>query len=506
MSDPIQNTNGMKLSIIQKMNSINKFIAASAVIIFPASVLGMDKLHGLVFIIIFLLGLWLLFSDYKNIFPLLKDEKYFFFALSIVMVTVIITTLINNTDMARADRFLAPVMAIPVYLHFKRYLVDEKYLWIGLVLGALIAASIAIYQMFWLTTFRRAAGVVNPIIFGDLSLLMGVMSLAGMAWFKAQKQWMIIIPALAMAAGLLASGLSLVRGGWLALPLLILLLMWYASKRLKLKVIFLGLSLMLLTVSSLYFVSQTGVQKRIAASWINLDRYLDSQDVNDKVRGASDGVRFEMWKAAWIIFKDNPVVGGGWGDYMEKAQALVDKGVVNKIAAKYYHPHNQFMSALAKGGLFGFLAISALFLFPAIIFYRSISHSNAAETRRLALAGLILIVGFVGFGLTESILERSRSIIFFSFYLAVLMALVQFSRHKHSIKAELAVAGADYVEQGGVETVSIEILDSEQIKREDQRIILEKDVAAVFKDSKSVNRALRMLMSIAEKSAKKNDG
>ncbi len=86
------------------------------------------------------------------------------------------------------------------------------------------------------------------------------------------------------------------------------------------------------------------------------------------------------------------------------------------------------------------------------------------------------------------------------------MALVQFSRHKHSIKAELAVAGADYVEQGGVETVSIEILDSEQIKREDQRIILEKDVAAVFKDSKSVNRALRMLMSIAEKSAKKNDG
>ena len=180
----------MKLSIFQKMESINKFIAASAVIIFPATVLGMDNLHGLVFLIVFFLGLWLLVSDYKNIFPLLKEEKYFFFSLSIVMVTVIITTLVNNTDLARADRFMAPIMAIPMYLYFKRYLVDEKYLWAGLVLGALIAASIAVYQMYWLPRAWpwRATGVVSPIIFGDLALLMGVMSLAGIGWFKGKKK------------------------------------------------------------------------------------------------------------------------------------------------------------------------------------------------------------------------------------------------------------------------------------------------------------------------------
>ena len=430
LNNPIQNISGMKLSIFQKMESINKFIAASAVIIFPATVLGMDNLHGLVFLIVFFLGLWLLVSDYKNIFPLLKEEKYFFFSLSIVMGTVVVTTLVNNTDLARADRFLAPIMAIPVYLHFKRFLLDEKYLWIGLVLGALIAASIAIYQVFWLTTFPRATGVVNPILFGDLALLMGVMSLAGMGWFKAQKQWMVIIPALAMVAGLLASGLSLVRGAWLALPFLVLLLAWYASNRLKLKVTLLGLSLILLTVGSLFFIPQTGVQKRISASVENLVNYLNSQNVNDKDRGTSVGVRFEMWKAAGIIFMDNPVVGGGWGDYMAKTRVLADLGLVNKNTAIFYHPHNQFISALAKGGLLGFLAISILFIFPAIIFYRSIGNYSAAETQRLALAGLMLIVGFVGFSLTESILERSRSIIFFSFYLAALMALFQASRNK----------------------------------------------------------------------------
>ena len=487
------------------MNSINKFIAASAVIIFPASVLGMDKLHGLVFIVIFLLGLWLLVSDYKNIFPLLKEEKYFFLSLSIVMVTVIITTLLNNTDMARADRFIALIMAIPIYLYFKRYLVDEQYLWIGLVFGALIAASIAVYQMFWLPKAWpwRATGAVNAIIFGDLALLMGVMALASMGWFKEQRQWIVIIPAIAVAAGLLASGLSLVKGAWLALPFLFLLVVWYASNRLKQKVTLLGLTLILLIVGSLYFTPQTGVQNSITDSLTNLDQYLDSQDVNDETRNTSVGIRLEMWKAAWIIFKENPVVGGGWGDYMSKVQVLVDNGVVNKGAAKFYHPHNQFMSALAKGGLLGFLAISILFIFPAIIFYRSISHNASVGTQGVALAGLTLVVGYVCFSLTESILERSRSIIFFSFYLAVLMSQLLASHQKiyNNIVRDDGKEDEITLERGLSE--SIESLSTETAQKESQKIILEKDVAGVFKDSKAVNTALRALIEIAEKNVGK---
>ena len=113
-------------------------------------------------------------------------------------------------------------------------------------------------------------------------------------------------------------------------------------------------------------------------------------------------------------------------------------------------------------------------------------HNIAAESQRLALAGLILIVGFIGFSLTESILERSRSIIFFSFYLATSMALLQASRQKEC---------SDIVPNGdeGVEPC----------KKDSHEIILEKDVSEVFKDSESVNHALRMLMNLAEKSVRK---
>ena len=153
------------------MKSINEFIAASAVIIFPASVLVVDKVYGLVYLIVILLGIWQMIVHRKEIFPISKDERFFFFSLSIVMVTVVITTIANDTDMARADRFLAPILAIPAYIFFKRNLLNEKYVWFGLLIATLIVLSVAIYQVSYLTYCPinpiRASGAVHKIIFGD---------------------------------------------------------------------------------------------------------------------------------------------------------------------------------------------------------------------------------------------------------------------------------------------------------------------------------------------------
>ena len=130
-------------------------------------------------------------------------------------------------------------------------------------------------------------------------------------------------------------------------------------------------------------------------------------------------------------------------------------------------------------------------------------RNTAAETQRIALAGLILIVGFIGFSLTESILERSRSIIFFSFYLAALMALHQASRKKKCSDIALSDDEGNEIKRENVLSASTEGLSVETRKKGAREIILEKDVAAVFKDSESVNNVLRMLMHLAEKSVKK---
>jgi O-antigen ligase len=407
------------------MSRINNIIAASSVIIFPATVLGVDKSSGLIFGVVVLLGLWQMIFHYKDILPISKEEVIFFFSLSILLLVAITTTYITKADFARADRFIGLVLVIPVYMYFKQNLTNEKYVWFGVIIGAYIAFIIALYQSYEAGYQQRATGVVNGILFGNLSLIMGVMSLAGLGWFNKLKWWLLIFPILAFISGLLASALSLTRGGWLSLPFLILLFIWYISKRFSLRTNIISLGLVVVLVGGIYILPQTGVQKRIDTSLTNLHIYLDSENVNDAARSNSVGSRLEMWKAAWLIFVDHPIIGVGWGGYSQKAQELVNKGDINAIASKFYHPHNQYLSALAKSGLIGLIVIIIFYYLQAFVFSLCIRGSRQSEVHRLSLAGLILVVGFASFGLTEAVLERSKPVIFYAFYLAVFMALIQ---------------------------------------------------------------------------------
>ena len=422
------------MSIVDKKSILN-YIAAISVIIFPASIVTVDNVAGLMLAIVVVIGVGQIIFQFKKLLPITRDEKLFFFSLSLLLVTAIVTTLANGSDFARADRFIILVLVIPAYYFFKFHLQDDKYLWIGLVVGSyvVLGVSVYLYQMLDPVTLWRATSaseLVNKILFGDIALCLGGLSLAGVSWYMQQRKLLLVFPLLAFIAGVVASALSLTRGSWLAVPFLTLLFIWYSSRILPLKLNMLIIALFISMIGSIYVIPQTGVKKSINTTFNQIGNYISSQNVNDDERLTSVGARFEMWRAAGIIFLEKPLVGSGWGSYSEKAQVLVDAGLVNSKVSKFYHPHNQYISALAKGGLLGIAAVIVLFLFPAIIFLKVLRDSSDPNRHRLALAGLILIIGFVSFGFTESILERSKPIIFFSFYIAVFMALVQKKRKK----------------------------------------------------------------------------
>ena len=400
------------------------FISTSALILYPSSVLVVDHVSGAVFLIVLLAGLTTMFKRFSSLPPLTVQEKAFFIVVSLLFLTALITTYFNDTNLDRGDRFINLIMVIPVYVFFKCVDIKEKYLWSGLAIGTVAALIVGIYQVYGPIHQSRATGAVHQILFGDLSLLLGVMSLAGYTWFRQQKERLVLIPFLVFLAGILASVISLTRGSWLALPFLSLIFIWILSRHLSTKKIVTIFGLLSLVVAIIYLTPQTGVQKRVDETVSNIDRYIKSTNVDDPVRSNSTGSRFEMWQAAWLIFKDNPVVGVGWGNYTDKAMELVEQGILNKEIAEFSHPHNQFMSALAKGGLLAFIALILLFIFPAFIFFRSLRDDTNPQVQRFALAGLILVIGFASFSLSESIFERSRSITFFSFYLAVFMSIV----------------------------------------------------------------------------------
>ncbi|MFA9563194.1 MAG: O-antigen ligase family protein, partial [Acidimicrobiales bacterium] len=149
------------------------------------------------------------------------------------------------------------------------------------------------------------------------------------------------------------------------------------------------------------------------------------------VRSTSIGARFEMWRSAAGGFRSEPLLGIGWGNLRGRFNADVDAGVRVPRIAQYNHAHNQFISSTASGGIVGLVTLLALLGVPGIFFARALLDRDAA-TSALGAAGLIVVVGFALFGLTEAILEKASPAVFYATTVALLTAQLDRRARSHS--------------------------------------------------------------------------
>lgn len=400
--------------------------ATAVVFLFPVLILVLRPADGLGLGLLALAGLGVAYRQWGG-GQASREEKLLYFAVSAFFVAALLATLVGGIDdsgVKKLGKFARLLLVIPVYVYLRRVGVSLAAFWYGLVVGAVIAAGLAVYQVWGPPQLVRAQGITHPIIFGNLALIMGVTALAGLGWFKERARWQVALPILAALLGLLASALSHARGGWVAIPFLALTFVWYARARIPVWQRWAAVAVLLATVALAYFIPATGVQKTVQRTTANLTAYFQS-DIDDPARGTSVGTRLEMWQAAWRIFLDHPLLGVGWGHYKEAAQVLVDAGLRNPSAAAWGHPHNQFFATMANGGSVALVGILLLFLVPAKGFANVIKRAKAPDAQRLALAGLLLMVAYMAFGFSEAILERVRPVSFFAFYLAVIFAATQ---------------------------------------------------------------------------------
>ncbi len=399
-------------------------LCIALVFAFPAFVLVASDIGSVFFFLLALIGLALLSSPGTRT-PLPRDVKLIFFAvLAFVGVAILSYLLVDMSEISlkklgRYGRFL---LLIPIFYLLRRMRLPPSALWYGCAAGAILAGFAAMDQVWWhvlLAPLDRAAGSVHPIIFGDMALMLGVLSIAGMSYFWQQHRMLIALPILATLFGVLASFLSASRGGWLSLPTFTLLFAWYAQRHLPIQrwhyaAAFTALALM---ITAAYVVPQTGVQSRIDEATQEVRNYF-----TDHVADTSVGARLEMWKAAWSIFRDHPIVGVGLGDgYVNAKQQLIDSGHADKIIAEFDHPHSEYLAALATRGLIGLSALLALFLVPARVFFHW-ARDGAMQQRAAGFAGLILMIAFVHFGITGDTFDRALPITFLTFFLAALGA------------------------------------------------------------------------------------
>lgn len=309
---------------------------------------------------------------------------------------------------------LWPLMAAVVMVAWRLAAPQPGFLWWGVAFGAFLAGCIAAYEYWWLGRPRAGNGM-NPIPFGNLALLLGSLSLVGLISPYVTRSSLRLVLGLAVLGGLLASVLSGTRGGWVVFPVLILLLVRHVSRSwcesfrggvvgsvLVLVAVLLAMSLM----------PGAPVKGRLSQGVANLQDYAGGD------AGSSLGVRLEMWRAGWQLIKARPGLGWGEGRLEAQRDSWVDEGRFHQGISRYDQLHSDLVDTFARRGAVGLLSLIALYAVPLWLFWRHWLRGVDEEARALALCGVLVVVGFVGFGLSQSMLRDVRGL---SGYLALIV-------------------------------------------------------------------------------------
>ncbi|QEI07451.1 O-antigen ligase family protein [Pigmentiphaga aceris] len=294
----------------------------------------------------------------------------------------------------------------------------KQFQW-GCVIGA-IAAALMLAVALQANGGERPlqVGFTNLLAFSNIALLLGLFSFLSISWSNWQSnagKLCVLVKIGAGTAGLLASYASGSRGGWLALPVmaLVLLVQYRGSWRIKV----LALLLVVTAVLSAYHFNPK-VQMRTAAAHTEITEYLDGKNLDSSV-----GTRLQLWNAAWLTFTQHPLIGVSRQNYKQTMSELAQRGVLTPTAAAFGHSHNELMFNLATLGLLGVASMLSIWLVPAVVF-ASAARSMNPDKRIAGTMGLFLTLGFMVFGLTEVMFTVSMVAAFYTVVAATLLAII----------------------------------------------------------------------------------
>lgn len=320
---------------------------------------------------------------------------------------------------ARAlDNTFLFILFIPVAIVISRLKTPYFYFWMGAVLCGLVAGGVSVYQKYGLR-LDSATGFTNRNKFAYLSLANFFVIMSGL-WLKDnftgnKRTYVFLLTVCGMLGAMLAILLAQTRGAWLYS--IILLAVWLCfSKTFSLK---LKASVTLLIVCVLvggYFSSATNMKERIDLALQQARTVSAGNDASD----TSVGVRLEMWRVSFEIFRSHPWLGSGIGTYHKEVLEIVRNEKASKEIVQHKHPHNEYFYALATTGIFGLLVFVMAHV-GVLLFFLKKMKSDFLEVRIPAWTGAMFIGSMMLFSLTDPLYYIRYSTIYFVVNIMVLV-------------------------------------------------------------------------------------
>lgn len=405
--------------LLKNEDSTNRIIIL-ILLSYPSLLLTVRGSMGVLFFILLLLSLNILYQT-RNSHPL-WDKYSIAFALS--MGSPVLAIFLSQ---AYHGEFSAPyydwsvrfLLAVPIFLALRKINIRVlSVLQYGVPIGALTGlAMLKLHPYDWGGHYTTSI-YFNLIHFSDTALILGFLSLFSISLKQKVNLFGVTLKIGGFLAGIYMSIQSGERGGWLAIPLL--LLIWVAMNIKERRLLILSLAaLFVISVSWLSYAKIDVVHYRIEAVFSNLKSY--SQGGNS--RDTSIGIRLQLYLAAWHLFVDHPIFGIGPGGFADIMPELISKGELTPAGGVLgtSEVHNEILAKCAETGVFGLISIFSIYFVPWCIFWRT-TKSQDFTNRTAALMGFCLVTGFFIFGLTVEIFDLKMTAAFYALTLTVLLA------------------------------------------------------------------------------------
>ncbi len=331
----------------------------------------------------------------------------------------------GNGLMMIGERYSKLIYAIPVFLYFRQFPLNIRFLWLVAVLLSVETGIISLLERWNDEIFLypgRASGNVHPITFALIAACGACMAITLADYRNIRHR---VLTTIALLLALLAIILSGSRGIWVALPVLGYVILWLRYRKAAIKPL-LYFTLAILVAGAVSYQNPY-VKMRVDSALSNVESYLASTDVSDSVRYSSMGGRLEMWRAAVAMISSHPWLGVGPDGFREQSRQLVDSGEWSGKLLEHMFPHNIYLTAWTTTGFLGLMAMLAFFS-GCLIVYGNAIRQIPGQGSQIASAGLLITILYMIGGLSDDNMAQKLALTVFVLMQSLLLGHLSYFR------------------------------------------------------------------------------
>jgi len=374
---------------------------------------------------------FLLLPRWRQSFRQLGSARYLLLLASLLLIASFLPSAINATDMQefyhRLEKYYRYAFLLPVF--FALYALKTRLQpWLHysalalpllLILFWLVQKEVNGVEHWFYTNHPLFKPQYHKIAAAEIIMSFGLLALTHACLQMAQKKlawlsWSSYIVSIVCVIIIQTRGVLI--GVPVALALGLLLAFYARPGFARLRTLMLGG-----TVIVTLLVTATAVWQQDRLVQIKR-HYVDHEGYQE----ASVGTRFLMWQSALNAYPEHPWIGAGAGEWPtiwdEQRQRFNESSQTHET--RYFgHAHSIYVDALVTGGLVGLGGmLLALFILPLLVFWRWFFSAGNEAQRYYSLSGVMLIVTYAIYGLTEGWYARAVMISTYTLLLAILAA------------------------------------------------------------------------------------